>query len=63
MKNQRNWELANLISIDKLANRYRTYSIRIARPTLFDNDYAVIIGWGRISKNQKRKELRFNKKK
>ena len=62
MEIQRNWELANLISIDKLTNRYRTYSIRVARPTLFNADYEVIVGWGRINKNEKRKGLRFTQK-
>jgi len=62
MEIQRNWELANLISVDKLTNRYRTYSIRVARPTLFNADYEVIIGWGRINKHEKRKELRFTHK-
>jgi len=62
MKNQRNWELANLISIDKPTNRYRTYSIRIARPTLFDANFEVVVGWGRVNKHEKRKELRFTQK-
>lgn len=55
MQNNRLWELARFISIDTSANRYKTYSIHIARPSLFNNNFTVIYWLGKNKQESKKK--------